>query len=53
MDRWLGDYAYHIHLGPGVFLIAGLSALTIAILTVSYHSIRTVRANPVRSLRTE
>jgi ABC-type antimicrobial peptide transport system permease subunit len=53
LHRWLGDYAYHIHPGPGVFLIAGFSAFAIAILTVSYHSIRTARANPVRSLRTE
>jgi putative ABC transport system permease protein len=53
MQRWLGDYAYHIDLGPKVFLLAGLAAFTIAMLTVSYHSFRTARANPVRSLRSE
>jgi predicted permease len=53
LQHWLGDYAYHITLGPKVFFIAGLAAFTIAILTVSYHAFRTARANPVRSLRTE
>jgi predicted permease len=53
MHRWLADYIYHIPLGGGVFLIAGLSTFAIAMLTVSYHAFRTARASPVRSLRTE
>ncbi|HEY4111632.1 ABC transporter permease [Puia sp.] len=53
MQHWLGDYAYHIPLGATVFLVAGIAAFGIAMLTVSYHSFRTARANPVRALRSE
>lgn len=53
MDRWLQDFAYRINIGWWVFLVAGLAALFIAILTVSFQAIRAALANPVKSLRTE
>ena len=51
-DRWLDGFAYRMTLGPGVFIAAGLVALGIALLTVSYHAVRAATADPVRSLRT-
>ncbi len=51
MNRWLQTFAYHATIGIGVFLISGLSALAIALLTVGYQSVKTARANPVDSLR--
>ena len=53
MDRWLNDFAYRIDLTAGIFLMTGLAALGIAIITVSYQSIRAALANPVESLRYE
>lgn len=53
MNRWLDDFAYHITLGPGIFLVAGLGALVVALVTVSYHAIRAANTDPVRSLRSE
>ncbi len=53
MNRWLADFAYRIDIGPQFFIIAGLIALAIAWITVSYHAIRAALANPVKSLRSE
>ena len=53
MNSWLRDFAYRIHIGAGVFAIAALSAILIALFTVSVQAIKTAIANPVRSLRTE
>lgn len=53
MNQWLQDFAYRTELSVGVFAMAGLAALLIAWLTVSYQSIRAARANPVNSLRSE
>jgi putative ABC transport system permease protein len=53
MQRWLSDFAYHVDLSPGVFVLAGALALGIALLTVSYQSIKAALADPVRSLRYE
>jgi len=53
MSKWLQNFAYRTHLGWGVFVISGLLALIIAILTVSYQSIKATRANPIDSLRYE
>jgi putative ABC transport system permease protein len=53
MHRWLQDYAYRINIGWWVFLIAGVAALLIALLTISFQSIKAAIANPVKSLRTE
>ena len=53
LDRWLQNFAYRIEISWRIFLIAGLSALGIALLTVSYQSIKAALADPVRSLRHE
>jgi putative ABC transport system permease protein len=53
MNKWLQDFAYKINIGWTVFLVAGLSAVLIALITISFQSIRAAIANPVRSLRTE
>jgi putative ABC transport system permease protein len=53
MNQWLADFAYRIEIGPGIFVLAGASALVIALLTVSWQSIKAAVANPVESLRSE
>jgi putative ABC transport system permease protein len=53
LHDWLEGFAYHIALGPGVFLLAGALALVIALLTVSYQALRAALSDPVQSLRYE
>jgi putative ABC transport system permease protein len=53
MNKWLDDFAYRIYIGWGVFAIAGLAAVFIALFTVSFQAIKAAIANPVKSLRTE
>jgi len=53
MSRWLADFAYRIEIGAGVFILAGAAAILIALLTVSWQSIRAAMMNPVDSLRSE
>ena len=50
---WLQNYAYHIDLSWSVFVISGLLALVIAVLTISIRTIRAAMQNPVKSLRSE
>jgi putative ABC transport system permease protein len=53
MNKWLNDFAYRIHIGWWVFVIAGAVALFIALITVSFQAIKAAITNPVKSLRTE
>lgn len=53
MNQWLDNYAYKIGVEWWVFLLAGVVAIAIAQLTVSYQSIRAALMNPVKSLRSE
>ena len=53
MNRWLQDFAYRIHISGWIFAVAGLIALLIALITVSFQAIKAAMANPVESLRTE
>ena len=53
MHNWLKDFAYRISIQWWVFLLAGILAAVIALITVSYQAIRAALANPVKSLRTE
>ena len=53
MQRWLETFAYHIDPGFFTLLLAGLAALLIAGLTVSYHALRAAHSNPVDALRYE
>jgi putative ABC transport system permease protein len=51
--RWLQDFAYRVSVDWRVFILAGLGAVTIALITVSWQSIRAAMANPVQSLKRE
>ena len=53
MARWLEDFAYHVEVGPGLYGVAGVLAMLIALCAVSYQAIRASRANPVDALRHE
>jgi putative ABC transport system permease protein len=53
MHKWLQDFEYRINISAWVFIIAGVTALLIALLTVSFKAIKAAIANPVKSLRTE
>lgn len=53
MNKWLQDFAYRIEISGWTFVIAGIAGITIALITVSFQSIKAAIANPVKSLRTE
>src|SRR6185436_18647988 len=53
MYKWLQDFAYRVSISWWIFIAAGLAALLIALLTVSFQAIRAAISNPVKSLRTE
>lgn len=53
MSQWLSSFAYSVGLHWWVFVLAGASAIVIALCTVSIQSIRAAIANPVKSLRSE
>lgn len=53
MNKWLEDYEFKINLGWEIFLSAGFFAVFIALLTISYQSIKAAMANPVNSLKSE
>lgn len=53
MNKWLQNFAYRIDISWWVFVIAGLAALLIALVTVSFQAIKAAIANPVSALRTE
>ena len=53
MNKWLQNFAYRIDLTIWPFLLSGLMALLIALLTVSWQAIRAATANPVEALRYE
>jgi len=53
MNKWLQDFSYRITIGWWVFVVAGVAALLVALVTVSYQAIKAAVANPVKSLRTE
>lgn len=53
LDSWLAKYQYRVSIGPGVFILAALAALSLTIMTVSVQAIKAAIANPAKSLRTE
>jgi len=53
LNRWLRDYAYRVTISWWVFVLAGVIALLIALVTVSMLAMKAAVANPVKSLRTE
>lgn len=53
MNSWLANFAYRIDLSLTVFLVAGISAILIALLTVSLQAVKAATANPVEALKYE
>ncbi|HYV53136.1 MAG TPA: FtsX-like permease family protein, partial [Chitinophagaceae bacterium] len=53
IHKWLQDFAYRIHIGWAAFIVAGVAAILIALITVSFQAIKAAIANPAKSLRTE
>lgn len=53
MDGWLNKFEYRANMTVGVFLAAGIAAMIVAIVTVSYRSLKAANSNPVNSLRSE
>jgi len=53
MKSWLQSYVYRVDIGLLTFVIAGATALAVALITIAYRSIKAATANPVDSLRYE
>lgn len=53
MNKWLQDFSYKIEISWWIFAIAGLIAMVITLLTVSFQSIKAALMNPVKSLKTD
>jgi ABC-type antimicrobial peptide transport system permease subunit len=53
MNKWLQNYAYHTKIQWWVFVFAGLIAIVITLVTVSFQAVKAAMINPVKSLRSE
>jgi putative ABC transport system permease protein len=53
MHNWLQNYAYHITIHGWIFAVAGAASMLIALITISFQTIRAAIVNPIRSLRSE
>jgi ABC-type antimicrobial peptide transport system permease subunit len=53
MNNWLQKYTYRTEISWWIFVVAGVGALVITLLTVSYQAIKAALMNPVKSLKTE
>jgi ABC-type antimicrobial peptide transport system permease subunit len=53
VHKWVQDYARQLPIGAGMFVLGGVLALVIALVTVGYQALRAARVNPVENLRTE
>jgi hypothetical protein len=53
MGKWLQGFAYRTNITWWMFAVAAVSAISIALITVSFQAIKSALANPVKSLRTE
>ncbi|MBK7872158.1 MAG: FtsX-like permease family protein [Saprospiraceae bacterium] len=53
MNKWLGDFAYRVDIQWWMFVLAGVAAIAVALITVSFQAIKAALANPVDSLRSE
>ncbi len=53
MRGWLQNFAYRISISPVIFIFAGLLALTLAVLTVGFQSLKSATTDPVKSIRYE
>jgi putative ABC transport system permease protein len=53
MRKWLQNFAYRVNMEPWIFMLSGVLALLIALLTISYQAVKAAMADPVNSLRYE
>ncbi len=53
MNRWLENFAFHIEIGPEIYVFAVLITISVALATVCWQSIKTAIRNPVEALRYE
>lgn len=53
MNKWIQNFAYRTNIGWNLFLMAGITAIVIAVLTISYQVTKSAAANPVKSIRYE
>lgn len=53
MDRWLQNFAYQTNIGVVIFIIAGVSAIVIALITISFHTFKAASSNPAEVLKYE
>jgi len=53
MVAWLQDYAYRIEISWDIFVITGIAAIFISLITISYQSLRAAWINPVKNLKSE
>ncbi len=53
MGKWLENFAFRTTISPGILAMAGMIALIIAIVTVSWQSFKAAAANPVKSLQND
>lgn len=53
MQQWLSNFAYHVEVQWWVFALTGILAIGVALLTISFQSIKTALANPIEALRNE
>lgn len=53
MNNWLQNFAYHINISPGIFIIALMASFVIAAITIASQTIKAALANPVKALRSE
>ncbi|MES1217329.1 MAG: FtsX-like permease family protein [Bacteroidota bacterium] len=52
-NEWLNNFAYRIHISPWMFMLAGVTAIFIALLTVGLQALKAALMNPVKNLRSE
>jgi ABC-type antimicrobial peptide transport system permease subunit len=53
MNHWLQDFKYHIEMSASIFILSIATTFVIALITVSWQSIKAAMMNPVKSLRSE
>lgn len=53
MDSWLQGFAFHVGIDPWIIIVSGLTSLLIAMLTISFQSVKAARENPVNALKME
>jgi ABC-type antimicrobial peptide transport system permease subunit len=53
MNKWLQGFTYRVHISGWVFILAGMTAILIALLTVSAQAVKAAIVNPVKNLRSE